>query len=164
MGPEPSEAQFFHPFIGREDSLKELETQVIDPNRPAQRALYVSGNFGTGRRTLVRKFYQNQYPQVGRAFPTVRVEEFDSAIPSFFIVGKLQPQVRYPVEGCPLCESDGMGILNCGLRWQVQVMPFRPFRTLILWSKREKTPKFGPFKNEGIHEGEETPCPKMALG
>ena len=72
-----SEAQLSHPFIGREGSLKELETQVIDPDRPAQRALYVSGNFGTGRRTLVRKFYQNQYPQVGRAFPAVRVEEFD---------------------------------------------------------------------------------------
>ena len=72
-----SDAQFSHPFIGRESSLKELETQVIDPDRPAQRALYVSGNFGTGRRTLVRKFYQNQYPQVGRAFPIVRVEEFD---------------------------------------------------------------------------------------
>lgn len=37
----------------------------------------MSGNFGTGRRTLVRKFYQNQYPQVGRAFPPVRVDEFD---------------------------------------------------------------------------------------
>jgi hypothetical protein len=72
-----TEAQFSHPFIGREDSLKELETQVIDPERPSQRALYLSGNFGTGRRTLVRKFYQNHYPQVGRAFPTVRVEEID---------------------------------------------------------------------------------------
>jgi hypothetical protein len=53
-----SEAQLSHPFIGRETPLKELETQVIDPDRPAQRALYVSGNFGTGRRTLVRKFFK----------------------------------------------------------------------------------------------------------
>lgn len=72
-----STAQFSHPFIGREKSLRELESQVIDPARPAQKALYVSGNFGTGRRTLVRKFFQNQYPQVGSAFPTVKVEEFD---------------------------------------------------------------------------------------
>lgn len=72
-----SDTQLSHPFIGRESSLKELESQVIDPERPAQKALYVSGNFGSGRRTLVRKFFQNQYPQVGRAFPTVTVEEFD---------------------------------------------------------------------------------------
>jgi tetratricopeptide (TPR) repeat protein len=71
------DVHLFHPFIGREDSLKELEAQVINPERPAQKALYVSGNFGTGRRTLVRKFFQNQYPQVGNAFPTVKVEEFD---------------------------------------------------------------------------------------
>lgn len=72
-----TEDQFSHPFIGREDSLKELESQVIDPLRPAQKALYVSGNFGTGRRTLVKKFFQNQYPQVGSAFPSIKVEEFD---------------------------------------------------------------------------------------
>ncbi|MEX2167037.1 MAG: toll/interleukin-1 receptor domain-containing protein [Methyloceanibacter sp.] len=72
-----SEAQFSHPFIGREAALKELENQVIDPERPPQRALYISGNFGTGRRTLVRKFFQDQYPQVGRAFPVIQVEEFD---------------------------------------------------------------------------------------
>ena len=72
-----SEAQLSHPFIGREATLLELENQVIDPERPPQRAIYVSGNFGTGRRTLIRKFFQNQYPQVGLAFPAVRVEEFD---------------------------------------------------------------------------------------
>src|SRR5271157_355941 len=31
-------------------------------------------------------------------------------------------------------------------------MPIRPFRALFLWQNREKTPKFEPFKNEGIHE------------
>ena len=71
------DTQLSHPFIGRENSLKELEGQVIDPARPAQKALYVSGNFGTGRRSVVRKFFQNQYPQVGCAFPSVTVEEFD---------------------------------------------------------------------------------------
>lgn len=73
------DAQLSHPFIGRELSLKELESQVIDPERPAQKALYVSGNFGSGRRTLVRKFFQNQYPQIGHAFPIMTVEEFDGA-------------------------------------------------------------------------------------
>ena len=77
FGAATSEARFSHPFIGREGSLKELETQVIDPDRPPQRALYVPVNFGTGRRALVRQFYQKQFPQVGRAFPTVKVEEFD---------------------------------------------------------------------------------------
>lgn len=72
-----SDKKFSHPFIGREDSLKELEAQVFAPDRPAQKALYVSGNFGSGRRSLVRKFFQNQYPQVGIAFPTISVEEFD---------------------------------------------------------------------------------------
>jgi len=32
-------------------------------------------------------------------------------------------------------------------------MPTRPFRSLILRPNGQKTPKFEPFKNEGIHEG-----------
>jgi tetratricopeptide (TPR) repeat protein len=65
-----------HPFIGREDKLAELERQAIDPERPPIRLLFVSGNFGSGRRTLVRKFYQNQYPHVGRIFPSININEF----------------------------------------------------------------------------------------
>lgn len=72
-----TDMEMSHPFIGREESLRELESQVIAADRPAQKALYVSGNFGSGRRTLVQKFFQNQHPQVGRAFPTVMVDEFD---------------------------------------------------------------------------------------
>ena len=65
-----------HPFIGREDALAELERQVIDPERPSTKALYVSGNFGTGRRTLVRKFYQNQFPHVGSLLPKIDIGEY----------------------------------------------------------------------------------------
>lgn len=65
-----------HPFIGREDKLAELERQIIDPERPSTKAIFVSGNFGSGRRTLVKKFYQNQYPHVGRIFPTIKIDEF----------------------------------------------------------------------------------------
>jgi hypothetical protein len=70
------EKLFSHPFIGREDKLAELERQVVDPERPPIKAIFVSGNFGSGRRTLVKKFYQNQYPHVGRVFPTINVDEF----------------------------------------------------------------------------------------
>jgi hypothetical protein len=65
-----------HPFIGREDALKELERQVIDPERPAVKAFFASGNHGIGRRALIRKFYQDHYPTVGRIFPTIDIHEF----------------------------------------------------------------------------------------
>lgn len=64
------------PFIGREDTLKELERQVNDTERPAIRAFFVSGNYGIGRRALIRKFYQNLYPEVGRIFPTINIHDF----------------------------------------------------------------------------------------
>ncbi|GBQ45143.1 toll/interleukin-1 receptor domain-containing protein [Komagataeibacter europaeus] len=72
-----SDTKLSHPFIGRETALRELEIQVTAPDRPPQKALYVSGNFGAGRRALVRKFFQNQYPQVGSSFPTITIEELD---------------------------------------------------------------------------------------
>lgn len=65
-----------HPFLGREDEMIELETQVTDHRRPVSRALYISGNAGAGRRTIAQKFYEAQYPNVGRVLPTVSVEEF----------------------------------------------------------------------------------------
>jgi len=67
---------FEHPFIGREEDLKSLEQQANDTARPALKALFVSGNFGSGRRTLVGRFYQLHYPNVGRLMPTVLVDEF----------------------------------------------------------------------------------------
>lgn len=65
-----------HPFIGREDELLGLEKQVTDYKRPSSRALYISGNFGAGRRTIAQKFYENQFPNVGRSFPTISIEQF----------------------------------------------------------------------------------------
>jgi len=51
-----------HPFIGRESELVELERQVTDYRRPPSKALFLSGNFGAGRRTIAQKFYEDQYP------------------------------------------------------------------------------------------------------
>ncbi len=65
-----------HPFLGREDSLIELERQITDHDRPLSKAIFVSGNFGSGRRTLARKFYENQYPQVNQMFPVVKIDQF----------------------------------------------------------------------------------------
>ena len=65
-----------HPFIGREGILEQLERQVIDPQRPPVRAFFASGNHGIGRHTVIRKFYQDHYPHVGRIFPTIDIHEF----------------------------------------------------------------------------------------
>ncbi len=65
-----------HPFIGREDELVELERQVNDHRRPASKTIFISGNFGAGRRTIAQKFYNDHYPQVGRIFPIINIEEF----------------------------------------------------------------------------------------
>jgi hypothetical protein len=65
-----------HPFIGRETELLALERQVTDPARPPTKALYISGNFGVGRRTIAHEFYRKQYPHVGLVFPEMRIEEF----------------------------------------------------------------------------------------
>jgi tetratricopeptide (TPR) repeat protein len=65
-----------HPFIGRESQSLELERQVFDPQRPSTKALFASGNFGSGRRTLIQKFYQNNFPHVGRIFPSLNIGNF----------------------------------------------------------------------------------------
>ena len=65
-----------HPFIGREDELLELEKQVTDHTRPPSKALFISGNFGAGRKAIARKFYENQRPKAGRIFPTIDINQF----------------------------------------------------------------------------------------
>ncbi|WP_298369049.1 TIR domain-containing protein [Azospirillum sp.] len=65
-----------HPFIGREEELADLERQVTNHKRPPTKALFVSGNFGSGRRATTQKFYADQYPQVCRVFPTININEF----------------------------------------------------------------------------------------
>ncbi len=69
-------ANHAHPFIGREEELVELEVQVTDHSRPTSKALFISGNFGAGRRTIAQKFYENYFPKVGRSFPTVNIDQF----------------------------------------------------------------------------------------
>ena len=64
------------PFVGREDELQDLERQVTDYSRPLSKAIFVSGNVGSGRRTVARKFYDNQFPHVGKIFPTVHIDDF----------------------------------------------------------------------------------------
>lgn len=75
-----------HPFIGRESTLRELEGQLIDPSRKPTKALYISGNHGSGRRTIAKKLYANQYPQVGIVFPQIEVGEFSGPEELFRIV------------------------------------------------------------------------------
>ena len=65
-----------HPFIGREDEIAELDKQVIDHERPASKALYLSGHFGSGRRTIAQNFYKSYFPQVNQVFPTINIDEF----------------------------------------------------------------------------------------
>ena len=64
------------PFLGREDELLELERQITDHRRPPSKAIFISGNFGCGRRTIAKKFYENQFPRVSRNFPTVTIDPF----------------------------------------------------------------------------------------
>lgn len=65
-----------HPFIGRQNEISALGDQVTSHRKPASKALFVSGHFGSGRRTITRQFYRNYFPQVVSAFPTIKVEPF----------------------------------------------------------------------------------------
>lgn len=65
-----------NPFLGREEELRDLERQVCDIDRPQTKCLFIAGNFGSGRRTLARKFFQNQFPAVGRFAPAIQIEPF----------------------------------------------------------------------------------------
>lgn len=66
-----------HPFVGRENELKALEKQANDLNAPRLKALHISGNPRAGRRTTSKKFYQNQYPEVGRIPPQIELDSFE---------------------------------------------------------------------------------------
>jgi tetratricopeptide (TPR) repeat protein len=66
----------FHPFVGREAELQDLEGQISDHDRPPAKAVFISGNHGSGRRSLARHFFQSQYPRSGRVIPTIRIDAF----------------------------------------------------------------------------------------
>lgn len=65
-----------HPFVGREQALLDLETQLTDHSRPLCRGIYVSGNAGSGRRTAVQKLYANLFPTSGKIFPKTNIDEY----------------------------------------------------------------------------------------
>src|ERR1700752_4276641 len=65
-----------HPFIGRKEELADLEAQVNDHDRPVPKAFFLSGNFGSGRRTIAKKFFEDQYPHVGRVLPQINIDDF----------------------------------------------------------------------------------------
>ncbi|NNH45135.1 toll/interleukin-1 receptor domain-containing protein [Rhizobium laguerreae] len=66
----------FHPFVGRENELKELEDQIVDLGRPAAKGIFISGNYGSGRRSLARNFYQSHYPRSGKVIPGIKIDAF----------------------------------------------------------------------------------------
>jgi tetratricopeptide (TPR) repeat protein len=71
-----SENRDFHPFLGREAELIELERQMTDHSSPPVKALFISGNFGSGRRTIAQKFFEAQFPRVNRVFPRIEIDNF----------------------------------------------------------------------------------------
>lgn len=71
-----SDESAFNPFLGREKELLELEGQISDYNRPAAKALFISGNYGSGRKSLARSFYQTQFPRSGKMIPEIKIDSF----------------------------------------------------------------------------------------
>ncbi|SNB83255.1 MULTISPECIES: toll/interleukin-1 receptor domain-containing protein [unclassified Agrobacterium] len=66
----------FNPFLGREKELLELERQISDHSRPAAKALFISGNHGSGRKSLAKAFYQTQFPRSGKMIPEIKIDDF----------------------------------------------------------------------------------------
>ncbi|WP_137043881.1 toll/interleukin-1 receptor domain-containing protein [Pseudolabrys sp. FHR47] len=65
-----------HPFVGRQDEIAELEAHATNHLRPNAKAVFVSGNFGVGRRSLAAEFYGRQFRHVGKLFPTIQLDPF----------------------------------------------------------------------------------------
>ncbi len=70
------QSEQIRPFIGREEEIRNLGAQVNNHSKPFCKALYISGNFGSGRRTLTRNFYSQYFPHVNQMFPIIDLEEF----------------------------------------------------------------------------------------
>ncbi len=88
-------AQFqTHPFLGRDQEMSDLEKQATDHRRPNSKAIFISGNFGSGRRTLAKQFYDRRFPQVGKNFPSIVVDAF-AGLEELYrkVLGALRPTV-----------------------------------------------------------------------
>lgn len=83
-----------HPFVGRETELKILEKQANNLDKPRIKALYVSGNSGSGRRTVAKKFFQNQYPEIGPIPPSIDLDSFDGYDDIYrAVISSLRPSI-----------------------------------------------------------------------
>ena len=84
-----------HVFIGREDELKGLGQQITDHSRPPSKALYLSGTFGSGRRTIARKIYRDYFPHVGQVVPVIGVPPFTGLYELYrTVLGALRPTIQ----------------------------------------------------------------------
>jgi hypothetical protein len=85
-----------HPFLGRDIELKKLQDQAIDHEKPLIKGLFIAGNAGAGRRTISKKFYQNQYPNVRAAYPQILVADFDG-YDEFYrkIIVEIKPTISF---------------------------------------------------------------------
>lgn len=83
-----------HPFLGRDQEMSELERQATDHQRPNSKAIFISGNFGSGRRTLAKQFYDRRFPQVGKNFPSIVVDAF-AGLEELYrkVLGTLRPTI-----------------------------------------------------------------------
>ncbi len=105
-----------HPFVGRDTQLSELERQISDSDRPLVKAVYISGNAGSGRKTLARKFYGDQFPHVGKIFPRIEITSFAGQEELFrtILVG-----LRPSISGSELRRRiEAFAIATNGERWR----------------------------------------------
>ena len=100
-----------HVFIGREDEMKELGQKITDHARPPSKALYFSGNFGSGRRTIARSIYRNYFPQVAQVFPVISIEPF-AGLDELYrtILGALRPTM---LTSELLCQVESFDVASC---------------------------------------------------
>lgn len=83
-----------HPFIGRKEEISELEGYATDRKRPNAKAVFISGNFGVGRRALAAEFYARKFRHVGKLFPTIQLDPFAGSEELFRrILGVLRPDM-----------------------------------------------------------------------
>ena len=65
------------PYVERSRELNDLKRLLIQPNQSSPHALYISGNAGVGRRTFVRKFFSDRYPNINPVFAEIQVDLLD---------------------------------------------------------------------------------------